>query len=60
MAEQLSDIQRFYLARKLFQQWNGLTHTELATAMWNKLPPEDRQHWLDQVDAGVRPRKEEV
>lgn len=60
MAERLSDIQRVYLARKLFQQSQKLTNLELTAAVWNSLNAEDRQLWLDRVDQGMRPDKEEV
>ena len=60
MAERLSGIQRVHLARKLFQQAEKLTNPEVTAAFWNNLCPEDRQLWLDRVDQGVRPDKEEA
>lgn len=60
MTERLSDIQRVHLARKLFQQAERLTNPEVIAAFWNNLSPEDRQLWLDRVDQGMRPDKEEV
>lgn len=60
MAERLSDIQRVYLARKLFQQAEKLTNPEVVAALWNNLSKEDRQLWLDRVDQGMRPDEEEV
>lgn len=59
MVERLSDIQRVYLARKLFQQAEKLTHPEVIAVFWNNLSAEDRQLWLDRVDQGMRPDKKE-
>ena len=55
MTERLNDIQRVFLARRLFCEWTGVTNMELAGAMWNSLSVEDRQVWLQRIDEGIRP-----
>lgn len=56
MAEQLTDAQRVFLARKLFCEWTGVTtHPELLQALWLNLSKEDRQVWLQRIDDGIRP-----
>lgn len=52
----MTDPQRYSLARRLFQQWTGLTHPELLGAVWNALSREDRQVWLDRADRELSPQ----
>jgi hypothetical protein len=46
----MTDSRRYWLARRLFQEWTAVTHPDLLAAMWNSLSREDRQFWLERVD----------
>lgn len=46
----MTDQRRYWLGRKLFQDWIGVSHPELLAAMWGALSREDREVWLERAD----------
>ena len=48
--ESMMDLRRYWLARRLFQEWTAVTHPDLLAALWNSLSRGDRQFWLERAD----------
>lgn len=41
---------REQLARRLFNEWTGVTHPEIRSVLWHNLSAGDRRHWCDLAD----------
>ena len=37
-------------ARRLFDEWTGVTNPEIRSALWHNLSAEDRSHWCDRAE----------